>query len=73
MNSVAADAEHDMGVLIITHYQRILRLVTPTRVSILYQGRIVKAGGPDLVDEIEATGYGPIIGELGEPPAAAAA
>ncbi len=67
VNSVAAHAEQDMGVLIITHYQRILRLVTPTRVSILYHGRIVKAGGPDLVDEIEATGYGPIIESLGEP------
>ena len=71
VNSVAgragAESEHEMGVLIITHYQRILRLVTPTRVSILYHGRIVKAGGPDLVDEIEATGYGPIISSLGEP------
>ena len=39
-----------MGVLIITHYQRILHLVEPDRVSILFDGRIVKEGGPELVD-----------------------
>src|SRR5947199_1322929 len=39
----------DMGVLIITHYQRILHMVEPTHVHVLYQGRIVKEGGPELV------------------------
>ena len=48
----------DMGVLIITHYQRILHLVQPDFVHVLYQGRIVKEGGPDLVGTLEEKGYG---------------
>ena len=47
-----------MGVLIITHYQRILHLVEPDRVSILFDGRIVKDGGPELVTQLESEGYG---------------
>ena len=46
----------DMGVLIITHYQRILHLVQPHRVSIMFEGRIVKEGGPELVDAARARG-----------------
>jgi Fe-S cluster assembly ATP-binding protein len=48
----------DMGVLIITHYQRILHLVEPDRVHVMYEGRIVKDGGPELVAELEEKGYG---------------
>jgi Fe-S cluster assembly ATP-binding protein len=48
----------DMGVLIITHYQRILHLVEPDAVHVLYQGRIVKEGGPELVGLLEERGYG---------------
>jgi len=48
----------DLGVLIITHYQRILHMVEPSRVSIMFDGRIVKEGGPELVGELEAKGYG---------------
>jgi Fe-S cluster assembly ATP-binding protein len=48
----------DMGVLIITHYQRILHLVEPDRVHVIYAGRIVKDGGPELVAELEEKGYG---------------
>ena len=70
VNSVAAETDGRMGVLIITHYQRILHLVQPTHVSILYKGRIVRQGGPDLVGEIEAHGYAPIIDTL-EPEAVA--
>jgi len=62
VNTVAA--ESDMGVLIITHYQRILHMVTPSRVSIMYDGRIVKEGGPELVGELEAKGYGWIKDEV---------
>ena len=58
VNSVVADSAGQTGVLIITHYQRILHLVQPTHVHILYQGRIVREGGPDLVSEIESQGYG---------------
>jgi Fe-S cluster assembly ATP-binding protein len=48
----------EMGVLIITHYQRILHLVEPDFVHVMYDGRIVKEGGPELVGELEARGYG---------------
>ena len=48
----------DMGVLIITHYQRILHLVEPDRVHVMYEGRIVKDGGPEIVTELEKNGYG---------------
>jgi Fe-S cluster assembly ATP-binding protein len=64
-NGVNAVAGPDMGVLIITHYQRILHLVQPSHVHVMYQGRIVKDGGPDLVGELEAKGYGWIAEEVG--------
>ncbi len=63
-NGVNAVAGPDMGLLIITHYQRILRLVQPSHVHVMYMGRIVKEGGPELVDELEAKGYGWITDEL---------
>ncbi len=56
VNTVAKG--NGMGVLIITHYQRILHLVEPDRVSILFDGRIVKEGGPELVTQLESEGYG---------------
>ncbi len=61
VNEVAKDA--GTGVLIITHYQRILHLVQPSKVSILYQGKIVHEGGPELVDKLEAEGYAWITGQ----------
>jgi Fe-S cluster assembly ATP-binding protein len=48
----------DMGVLIITHYQRILHLVKPDAVHVIFDGRIVKEGGPELVEQLEEKGYG---------------
>jgi Fe-S cluster assembly ATP-binding protein len=63
-NGVNAVAGPEMGVLIITHYQRILHLVQPSHVHVIYQGRIVREGGPELVDELEARGYGWITGEV---------
>ncbi|MEA2317194.1 MAG: Fe-S cluster assembly ATP-binding protein [Solirubrobacteraceae bacterium] len=56
VNTVASQS--DMGVLIITHYQRILHMVQPQRVSIMFEGRIVKEGGPELVTQLEREGYG---------------
>jgi Fe-S cluster assembly ATP-binding protein len=56
VNTVASGS--DMGVLIITHYQRILHMVQPSRVSIMFEGRIVKEGGPELVEQLERQGYG---------------
>jgi Fe-S cluster assembly ATP-binding protein len=63
-NGVNAVAGPDMGVLIITHYQRILHLVQPSHVHVMFQGRIVREGGPDLVGELEAKGYGWITDEV---------
>jgi Fe-S cluster assembly ATP-binding protein len=48
----------EMGILIITHYQRILHLVKPDFVHVMYEGRIVKEGGPELVALLEQRGYG---------------
>ena len=56
VNSVAD--ETGMGVLIITHYQRILHLVQPTHVHVLFEGRIVKEGGSEIVEQLEEKGYG---------------
>ena len=61
-----------MGILLITHYQRILNYITPDRVHVLFDGRIVRSGGPQLAHEIESGGYDPILQELGIAVAAAA-
>ena len=47
----------DLGVLIITHYTRILRYIQPDEVHVMFEGRIVASGGPELADELEAHGY----------------
>jgi Fe-S cluster assembly ATP-binding protein len=47
----------DLGVLIITHYTRILRYIRPDYVHVMFDGRIVQSGGPDLAEELEAKGY----------------
>jgi Fe-S cluster assembly ATP-binding protein len=47
----------DLGVLLITHYQRILDELTPDRVHILVDGRIVDSGGPELARRLEQEGY----------------
>jgi Fe-S cluster assembly ATP-binding protein len=57
VNSIKAERP-DMGVLIITHYQRILHMVQPDFVHVLFEGRIVKQGGPELVGLLEERGYG---------------
>jgi Fe-S cluster assembly ATP-binding protein len=57
-------ADGQMGILIITHYQRILHMVTPTRVSIMFDGRIATEGGPELVERLEAEGYARIREEV---------
>ena len=54
----AVRSNNELGVLIITHYQRVLHLVQPDRVSIMFDGRIEKEGGPELVTQLEAEGYG---------------
>jgi Fe-S cluster assembly ATP-binding protein len=47
----------EMGILLITHYQRILNYVTPDHVHVLYRGRIVRSGGRELAAELEEKGY----------------
>lgn len=47
----------DMGVLIITHYQRILNYIKPDHVHVMLNGRIVESGGPELALQLEANGY----------------
>src|SRR5262249_36766251 len=54
----------DLGALIITHYQRILDFVKPDFVHVMYEGRIVKEGGPELVAQLEEKGYGWIKDEV---------
>jgi Fe-S cluster assembly ATP-binding protein len=58
--------EVGLGVLVITHYSRLLRELRPDVVSIMRKGRIVASGGPELAEELESTGYA---GYSEEPPA----
>jgi Fe-S cluster assembly ATP-binding protein len=55
----------DLGLLLITHYQRILEYVTPDHVHVLMGGRIVRSGGPELARELEDKGYEGLRAELG--------
>jgi Fe-S cluster assembly ATP-binding protein len=50
-------AAGDVGVMLITHYTRILRHITPDVVHVFAGGRIVRSGGPELAEELEAEGY----------------
>jgi Fe-S cluster assembly ATP-binding protein len=47
----------DLGVLIITHYTRILRYIKPDVVHVMFEGRIARTGGPELADYLEEHGY----------------
>lgn len=53
----------DLGILIITHYSRILRYMSPDRVHVMVGGRIVRSGGPEIAEELEASGYEEFRGE----------
>lgn len=52
-----AKAQNDLGVLLITHYTRILRYIKPDFVHVFANGRIVEEGGPELADKLEEHGY----------------
>src|SRR5712691_1513392 len=54
-----------MGILLITHYQRILNYVRPDKVHVMARGRIVESGGAELVQQLESEGYDPILRRLG--------
>ncbi len=47
----------DLGVLLITHYTRILHHVRPDVVHVMLDGQVALTGGPELADELEAKGY----------------
>ncbi|MED5016852.1 Fe-S cluster assembly ATPase SufC [Paenibacillus chibensis] len=64
-SGVNAMRSDDRGFLIITHYQRLLNYVKPDFVHVMMQGRIVKSGGPELAERLEAEGYDWVKEELG--------
>jgi Fe-S cluster assembly ATP-binding protein len=47
----------DMGVLLITHYQRLLNFIRPDHVHVMIRGQLVESGGPELAEKLEAEGY----------------
>jgi Fe-S cluster assembly ATP-binding protein len=55
----------DVGILLITHYQRLLNYIRPTTVHVLIGGRIARAGGFELAEQLEAEGYAGLAKELG--------
>ncbi|HTF11622.1 MAG TPA: Fe-S cluster assembly ATPase SufC [Asanoa sp.] len=63
VNRIGATGE--TGLLLITHYTRILRYVTPDHVHVFARGRIVEEGGPELAEKLEAEGYERYLAETG--------
>jgi Fe-S cluster assembly ATP-binding protein len=64
-DAVDAMRSPEVGVVMITHYNRILKYVTPDRIHVLIDGRIVDSGGPELGDELETGGYEAVRSRLG--------
>jgi Fe-S cluster assembly ATP-binding protein len=54
---VNALRRQDRGILLVTHYKRLLEYVEPDHIHVMAAGRIVRSGGPELADELEKTGY----------------
>jgi Fe-S cluster assembly ATP-binding protein len=57
----------EVGIMLITHYQRLLNYITPSSVHVLLGGRIVKSGGFELAEHLEAEGYAGLAQQLGLP------
>lgn len=57
-NGVNSLRSPERGIVLVTHYQRLLGYIVPDFVHVLYNGRIVKSGGKELALELEQTGYG---------------
>jgi len=57
VNRLFEQAQGNMGIVLITHYSRILQYIRPHHVHVMLDGRIVISGGPELADELEQTGY----------------
>jgi Fe-S cluster assembly ATP-binding protein len=55
----------ETGLLLITHYTRILRYIKPDYVHVFVAGRIVQEGGPELAEQLEASGYADFVGKAG--------
>ncbi len=64
-DGVNAMRNPSLGILLITHYQRLLNYIQPDVVHVLAQGRIVKSGGKELALRLEEEGYGPLMREAG--------
>jgi Fe-S cluster assembly ATP-binding protein len=62
-----AEEQPDMGLLIITHYQRMLDYITPDYVHVMFNGRLVKSGDKNLAIQLEAEGYDEIEQAFREP------
>ena len=57
----------EVGILLITHYQRLLNYIRPDKVHVLMGGRVVKSGGFELAEQLEAEGYAGVAKEIGLP------
>jgi Fe-S cluster assembly ATP-binding protein len=66
----AATNERGLGVLAITHYNRLLHELRPDHIHVLVRGRIRASGGPELAEELERSGYAAFSGADGDEPAA---
>ncbi|NLE83382.1 MAG: Fe-S cluster assembly ATPase SufC, partial [Chloroflexi bacterium] len=60
-------SDDDLGVLVITHYQRMLNYLKPDFVHIMFDGKIVETGGPELALKLEEHGYEWVRDELDQP------
>lgn len=63
--AVEAMRSPELGVLVITHYSRILRYLSIDKIHVMIGGRIVQAGGHELADELEESGYDRVLAEHG--------
>ena len=62
-DGVNALRDDSFSALVITHHQRLLDHLVPDRVHVLFQGRIIRSGGPELARELEANGYAGVVAE----------
>ena len=60
-DGVNALKRHDSATIVITHYQRLLNFIVPDHVHVLADGRVVRSGGKELAEELEAKGYAGIV------------
>jgi len=65
--NVLAREDPELGVLLITHYKRILNYIEPNSVHVMIGGRVVESGGPDLAEKLEEHGYDWLREELASP------